>query len=71
MLLDSQFVYSRHKFDAGKTRQKFHLTPKPKAELKRQRHKKVPLNLTENPEKLLAQSKDAYIVRKFGDGNEM
>ena len=32
MLLDSQDVYSRHKFDVGKTRQKFHVTLKPKAE---------------------------------------
>ena len=30
MLLDSRDVYSRHKFDVGKTRQKFHVTLKPK-----------------------------------------
>ena len=52
MLLDYRDVYSRHKFDVGKTRQKFHVTLKPKAELKRQRPSKVPLYLKENLEKL-------------------
>ena len=47
MLLDSRDVYSRHKFDVGKTRQKLHVTLKPKAELKRQRPSKVPLHLKE------------------------
>ena len=45
MLLDSRDVYSQDKFDVGETRQKFRVTLKPKAELKRQRPSKVPLPL--------------------------
>ena len=40
MLIDSRDVYSQHKFDVGKTRQKFHVTLKPNVELKRQRPSK-------------------------------
>ena len=47
MLIDSKDVYSQHKFDFGKTRQKFHLTLKLNVELKRQRPSKVPLHLRE------------------------
>ena len=36
LLVDVGDVYSQHKFDVGKTRQKFHVTLKPKVELKRQ-----------------------------------
>ena len=71
MLLDSRDVYSRNKFDVGKTRQKFHVTRKPKAELKRQRPSKVPLHLKEKLEKLLTQLKDADIIREMGDDDEM
>ena len=42
MLVDARDVYSQHKFDVGKTRQKFHVTLKPNVELKRQRPSKVP-----------------------------
>ena len=38
-------VYSQHKFDMGKTRQKFHVVLKPKVELNRQRRGEVPLHL--------------------------
>ena len=34
MLIDSRDVYSQHKFDVGKTRQKFHVKLKPNVELK-------------------------------------
>ena len=71
MLLDSRDVYSRHKFDVGKTRQKFHVTLKPKAELKRQRTSKVPLHLKEKLEKLLTLLKDADLIREMGDDDEM
>ena len=69
MLLDSRVVYSRHKFDVGKTRQKFHVTLKPKAEFRRQRPSKVPLK--EKLEKLLTQLRDADIFREMGDDDEM
>ena len=55
----------------SKTRQKFHVTLKPKAELKRQRPSKVPLHLKEKLEKLLTQLKDADIIREMGDDDEM
>ena len=42
MLVDARDVYSQHKFDVSKTRQKFHITFKPNVELKRQRPSKVP-----------------------------
>ena len=63
MLIDSKDVYSLHKFDVGRTRQKFHFTLKPNVELKRQRASKVPLHLKDKLEKLLTRFKDADIIR--------
>ena len=71
MLIDSEEVYSLHKFDVGKTRQKFHVTSKPNVELKCQRASKVPLHLKDKLEKLLTQLKDADIIREMGDDDEM
>ena len=71
MLVDARDVYSEHKFDAGKTRQKFHVTLKPKFKLKQQRPSKVPLHLKEKLEKLLTQLKAADIIREMGDDGEM
>ena len=62
MLIDSRDVYSQHKFDVDKTRQKFHVTLKPNVELKRQRPSKVHLHLKEKLEKLLTQLKDTDII---------
>ena len=45
MLIHSKDVYYLHKFDVGKTRQKFHVTLKTNVELKRERARKVPLTL--------------------------
>ena len=45
MLIDSRDVYSQHKFDVGKSHQKFHVKLKPKVELKKQRPSKEPLQL--------------------------
>ena len=70
LLVDSRDVYSQNKFDVGKTRQKFHVTLKPNAELKRQRPSKVPLHLKEKLEKLLTQQKDADIIREMGGDDE-
>ena len=42
MLVDAQDVYSQHKFDVGKTRQRFHVTLAPNVELKRRRPSKFP-----------------------------
>ena len=71
MLIDSRDVYSQHKFDVGKTLQKFNVTLKPNVELKRQRPNKVPLHLKEILEKLLTQLKDADIIREKGDDEKM
>ena len=71
MLIDSRDVYSQHKFDVGKTRQKFHVTLKPNVELKRQRTIKVPLHLKEKLEKFLTQLRDADSIREMGDDHEM
>ena len=71
MLVDSKDVYSLHKFDVGKTRQKFHITLKRNVERKRQRASKVPLHLKHKLEKLLTQLKEADIIREMGDDEEM
>ena len=71
MLTDSKDVHSLHKFDVGKTRQKFHVTLKPNVELKRQRASKVPLHLKDKLEKLLTQLTDADVIREMGDDDEM
>ena len=47
MPIDSRDVYSQHKFDVGKTRQKFHVKLKPNVGLKKQRPSIVPLHLKE------------------------
>ena len=71
MLVDAWDVYSQHKIDVNKTRQKFHVTLKPNVELKRQRPNKVPLHFEEKLAKLLRQLKDADIIREMGDHDEM
>ena len=71
MLIDSKDVFSLHKVDVGKTRQKFHVTLKPNVEFKRQRASKVPLHLKDNIKKMLTQLKDADIIREMGDNDEM
>ena len=48
MLVDSRHVYSRHKFDMSKTRQKCQVTLKPNVELKQQRPGKFPLHSKRN-----------------------
>ena len=71
MLIDSKDLYSLHKFDVGKTRQKFHVTLKPNVELKRQRASEVPLHLKDKLEKQLTQLKDADVIREMGDDDEI
>ena len=71
ILIDSRDVYSQHKLDVDKPRQKFHVTLKPNVELKRQRRSKVPLHLKEKLERHLTQLKDADINREMGEDGEM
>ena len=60
-----------HKFDVGKTRQKFNTKLEHEAILKRQRPNKVPLHLREKLEKLLTQLKEADIIREKGGDDGM
>ena len=71
MLVDAWDVYSQHRFDVGKTHQKFHVTLKPNVELKRQRPSKIPLHLKEKLEKLFLQLKDADILPEMGHDDAM
>ena len=71
MLIDSRDVYRQHKFDVGKTHQKFHVKVKPNVKLKKQRPIKVPLHLKEQLEKLLIQLKDGDDIREMGEDDEM
>ena len=54
-----------------KTRQKFLVILKANVELKRQRPSNVPLHLKEELEKILAQIKNADIIREMADDDEM
>ena len=71
MLVDARDVYSQHKFDMGKTRQRFHVTLIPNAELKRKRPSKVSVHLKEKLGKLLTQTEDADIIREMVEEVEM
>ena len=71
MLVDARVVYSQHKFDVGKTHQKFRVTLKPSIEPKQQRPRKVPLHLKEKLEKLIARPKDPDVIREIGDDDKM
>ena len=71
MLIDAADVYSQHKFDVGKVRQRFHVTLKANLELKKQRPSKVPLHLKDKLEKLLGQHQEADIIREMGDDDEL
>ena len=71
MLIESSDMFSLHKFDVGKTRQKFHVTLKLNVESKRQRANKLPLHLKDKLEKLLTQLKDADIIREMADNDKM
>ena len=71
MIIDSSDVYSQHKFDIGQTKQKFHVTLKPKTELRKQRPSEVPHHLKDKLEKLLAQLQETGIISDMEDGDEL
>ena len=71
LLKDARDVYSQHKFDVGKTRQKFNIKLEQGAILKRQRPSKNPLHLREKQENFLTQLKEADIIREMGDDDGM
>ena len=65
MIIDSRDVYSQHKFDIGRTKQKFHVTLKLNSELRKQRPSKVPLHLKDKLEKLLDNYKKLALLEKW------
>ena len=71
MLIDAADVYSQHKFDVGKVRQKFHVTLKANSELKKQRPSKIPLHLKDKLEMLLGQLQEADIIIEMEDDDEL
>ena len=64
-------VRSQHKFDVGKTRQKFRVINKLNIELKRQQPSKVQLPLKEKLEELLRKLKNAAIIHETIDEDDM
>ena len=66
LLVGDRYVYSQHKLDVGKTRQRFHVTLKLNVERKKQRPNKVPLHLKEKLEKLLTQVKVTDTTEEMG-----
>ena len=71
MIIDSRDVYSQQKFDIGQTKQKFHVTLKPKSELRKKRPSKCPLHLEDKLETLLSQLQGSGIIREMGDDDEL
>ena len=72
MIIDSRDVYSQHKFDIGRTRQQFHVSPSnqtPNSEDKDLA--KYLLHLKDKLEKLLGQLQDSGIIREMGDDDEL
>ena len=71
MLVDARDIYCQHKFDVGKTRQKFQVTLKANVELQPKPPSNVPLHLKEKLEKLRTHLKDADIIHEMGDNDEL
>ena len=64
-------VYSQHKYDVGKTKQKFHVKLRPNSTLAKQRPSRVSLHYQEKLKILLDQLCKAGINREMGDDTEM
>ena len=64
-------VYSQHKYDVGKIKQKFHVKLLPNSTLTKQRPSRVPLHHKEKLEILLDQLCKTGIIREMGDDTEM
>ncbi len=71
ILIEDSDVYSKHKYDIGKIKQKFHITLKPNTELRKQRVSKVSLHYKEKLDSLLEQLIKANIIREMGDDDEL
>ena len=64
-------VYSQHKYDVGKIKQKFHVKLLPYSTLTKQSPSRVPLHHQEKLEILVDQLCKAGIFREMGDNTEM
>ena len=71
MIIDSENVYSQHKFDIGQTKPNFHVALKANSELREQRPSECPLHFEDKREKLLGQLQDSGIIREMGDNDEL
>ena len=71
MLVDARDVHFQHKFNVGRTRQKYHVRRKPNVEQKQQRLSKVHLHLKETLERLLIRLKDADLIREMSNDHKM
>ena len=70
-LVHNKDVYSQHKYDVGKIKQKFNVKLLPNVTLSKQRPSKVPLRYQEKLENLLDQLCKTGIIREMGNENEM
>ena len=71
ILTKNKDVYSQHKYDVGKIKQKFHVKFLPNSTLTKQRPSKVPLHCQEKLENLLEQLCKTGIIREMGNDKEM
>ena len=71
VLIENNDVFSKFTNDVGKITQEFHVKLKKDAELRKQRHSKVPLHYGDRPEILLYELQRAGIVREMGSDVEM
>ena len=70
-LVHNKDVYSQHKYDVGKIKQKFNVELLPNVTLSKQRPSKVPLHYQEKLENILDQLCKTGIIREMGNENEM
>ena len=71
LLARDKEVYSQHKYNVGKIKQKFHVKLLPNSTLTKQRPSRVPLHHQEKLEILLNHLCKAGIIREMGDETEM
>ena len=70
-LIKNKDVYSQHKYDVGKIKQKFHVKLLPNSTLTKQSPSKVPLHYQEKLENFLEQLCKTGIIREMGNDKEM
>ena len=71
VLLDDEDVYCHHKYDVGRTKQKFHIPLKLDCEFKKQRPSKVPLHLREKLETIMDEIIQAGIIRELNEQDNL